>query len=264
MLLDMIHGVIARRVLLNFRIDPDVMARALPQPFRPKLYHGHAIGGVCMIRFQHLRPRFIPRWLGTSSENAAHRVAVEWNNGHELREGVFIPQRNTASRFNHALGGRVFPGVFSRSEFQVNESAESISIRICDDEGEAVRFRANLKAEHSPNSVFPTIQEAANFFSLGATGYSLCRDGRNFEGMELRSLSWKIAPLDVKEACSRWFTNTHRFPAGSVEFDCALVMHDIPHEWHSRPKILPPKATSTSAHGNKSSTANSTAASASG
>lgn len=238
MLLDMIHGIIARRVLLNFRVDPDVMARSLPPPFRPKLYKGHAIGGVCMIRFQHLRPRFTPQWLGTTSENAAHRVAVEWDEGDQLREGVFIPQRNTASLFNRALGGRVFPGVFSKSEFEVNESTEAISIRILDNEGEAVRFRGSFAPHHSNSSIFPTIEDAANFFSLGATGYSVCRDGKNFEGMELRSLSWKIAPLEICEAYSRWFADIQRFPAGSVEFDCALVMRDIPHEWHSRPRIF--------------------------
>jgi hypothetical protein len=234
----MIHGVIARRVLLNFRIDPGVMAKVVPPPFQPKLYRGHAIAGVCMIHFQHLRPRFVPRWLGMSSEDAAHRVAVEWKDGTKLREGVFIPQRNTASRFNQALGGRVFPGVFSKSEFEVNESAQSISIRILDSEGEAVRFSGNPGKAHSSKSIFPTVEEAANFFSLGATGYSLSRDEKNFEGMELRSLSWKIAPLEVREAYSRWFATTQRFPAGSVEFDCALLMRNIPHEWHSQPCIL--------------------------
>ena len=233
----MIHGVIARRVLLNFRIDPEIMARSLPPPFRPKLYDGHAVGGVCMIRFQHLRPRFVPQWLGTTSENAAHRVAVEWNDGNELREGVFIPQRNTSSRFNQTLGGRVFPGVFARSRFEVSEQRESISIRIIDEHGDAVRFRGHPAADLASGSIFRSLDEAANFFSLGATGYSLCRDGKNFEGMELRSLSWKIAPLEVREAYSRWFANPERFPAGSVEFDCALVMRDIPHEWHSRPRI---------------------------
>lgn len=68
MLLDTIHGVIARRVLLNFRIDPEVMSKALPPPFRPKLYRGRAIGGVCMIRFEELRPRFAPAWMGMASE----------------------------------------------------------------------------------------------------------------------------------------------------------------------------------------------------
>jgi len=29
-----------------------------------------------------------------------------------------------------------------------------------------------------------------------------------------------------------------RFPASSVAFDCALVMRDIPHEWHTEPDLI--------------------------
>lgn len=238
MLLDTIHGVIGRRVLLNFRMDPEVIGRHLPHPFRPKLYKGYAVGGVCMIRFDQLRPRFTPGWLGMRSENAAHRVAVEWEEGGEHREGVFIPQRNTASRFNKALGGRVFPGVFAMSRFDVQEDNSSISIRIVDESGvEQVRFAGEISEEHTSSSVFGTLEDAANFFSLGATGYSIGRDGRSFEGMELRSLSWRISPMRMRHAYSHWFASPQRFPVGSVEFDCALLMRNIPHEWHSRPKI---------------------------
>ncbi len=120
--LDTIRGVMSRRVLLNYRLDPDVLQRALPAPFRPKLYRGRGIGGVCMIRFKGLRPRFLPSWLGMGSENAAHRVAVEWDEDGELREGVFIPRRDTNSWFNKTLGGRVFPGIFNRSTFEVREA----------------------------------------------------------------------------------------------------------------------------------------------
>jgi hypothetical protein len=176
--------------------------------------------------------------MGMSSENAAHRVAVEWEAASGLRDGVFIPQRNTESMFNQALGGRVFPGVFSRSRFEVKENSDSVSIRIVDEEGiDQVRFAGDLAEGHEAHSLFATLDEAANFFSLGATGYSLCRDGRNFEGMELRSLSWRISPMRMREAYSRWFSNSELFPSGSVEFDCALVMRNIPHEWNSRPRI---------------------------
>ena len=44
------RGIIDRRILANFHIDPDVMACNLPAPFRPKLANGYAIGGICLIR----------------------------------------------------------------------------------------------------------------------------------------------------------------------------------------------------------------------
>ena len=74
MKLPRIKGVIDRRMLVNFRIDPDAAAAQIPQPFRPMLIDGSAIGGICLIRLKHIRPVFLPRLLGIRSENAAHRA----------------------------------------------------------------------------------------------------------------------------------------------------------------------------------------------
>jgi len=237
-LVDMVHGTIARRILLNYRIDPECLSRVLPRPFRPNLYRGKAIGGVCMIRFQGLRPRFVPSWLGITSENAAHRIAVTWEDNGQTKEGVFIPRRDTNSWFNKTLGGSVFPGIFDRSLFQVNESDTQVRVRIEREDGEEEILFAGHRAEAIPStSLFPTIEEAAGFFSLGATGYSATRENGRYHGMELRCLDWTIQPLVVDEARSRFFGDPDRFPPGTVEIDCALLMRGIAHEWHSRPDL---------------------------
>jgi hypothetical protein len=237
-LLDTIRGVISRRVLLNYRINPDALRCALPAPFRPKLYRGYGIGGVCMIRFKGLRPQFLPSWLGLGSENAAHRVAVEWDEDGVPREGVFIPRRDTNSWFNKALGGRVFPGIFNRSTFEVDETGGRVAVRIVRaDGGEEVAFAGRPAGRLPESSVFPTLDEAAGFFSLGATGYSATRRAGHYHGMELKCLTWSIEPLEVESARSCFFGDAVRFPAGSVELDCALLMRDIDHEWHSRPDL---------------------------
>src|ERR1700683_3947440 len=110
MQIPIIRGLIDRRILVNFRADSDVLARLLPAPFRPKLVNGMGMAGVCLIRLKSIRPRFLPAFLGISSENAAHRIAVEWDEDGETTEGVFIPRRDTSSRLNTLLGGRLFPG----------------------------------------------------------------------------------------------------------------------------------------------------------
>jgi hypothetical protein len=237
--LDTIQGVIARRVLLNYRIDPSVLAQVIPAPFRPKLYRGHAIAGVCMIRFRDLRPQFMPSWSGMTSENAAHRVAVEWDEDGEPREGVFIPRRDTNSPFNHALGGRVFPGIFNRSTFDVRDAQGAVTVRIIRaDGGEEIAFSARPADRLPTSSIFPSVAEAAGFFSMGATGYSATHREGHYHGMELKSLSWSIEPLEVEHARSCFFDDTTRFPRGSAELDCALIMRDIDHEWHSRPDLF--------------------------
>ena len=238
MLVDIVHGTIARRILLNYRIDPGVLARVLPPPFRPNLYCGKAIGGVCMIRFQGLRPRFVPSWLGLESENAAHRIAVTWQQHGQTQEGVYIPRRDTSSWFNATLGGRVFPGIFDRSQFRVHDSGPRVRVQIArEDGGEQVLFSGHLADAMPSTSLFRTIEEATNFFSLGATGYSATRVAGHFHGMELRCLDWTIQPLAIDEARSRFFGDQETFPPGSVELDCALLMRGIAHEWHSKPDL---------------------------
>ena len=74
-----IRGSIDRRILANFRVDPEVLATILPSPFRPQTVNGFGIAGICLIRLKHIRTKNFPAFLGISSENAAHRIAVEWD-----------------------------------------------------------------------------------------------------------------------------------------------------------------------------------------
>src|SRR5439155_19935523 len=95
-----VRGIIRRRLLVNFRLDPDVAQRQLPAPFRPKLHDGRAVAGICLIRLEEIRPRRFPRLAGFSSENAAHRFAVTWSDEGGEREGVYIPRRDSGSLMN--------------------------------------------------------------------------------------------------------------------------------------------------------------------
>ena len=238
MFLDMIHGTIDRRVLLNYRFDPDALQKTLPKPFRPKLYQGHGIGGVCMIRFAHLRPQYVPTFLGVNSENAAHRITVEWEQDNETKEGVFIPRRDTNSFFNKNLGGKIFPGIFNRSQFIVSETSKSIAIKIIRPDGKPqIDFMGKIVDQISPTSIFPSLDEATKFFALGATGYSATKAEGYYHGMELRTLKWSIEPMAIDHATSDFYDNRDIFPMGSVKLDSALVMRNIPHEWHSRPDL---------------------------
>lgn len=238
MFLDTIHGIIDRRILLNYRLDPATLQQILPPPFRPKLYRGTGIGGGCMIRFKGLRPRLIPQWLGMGSENAAHRFAVEWEQDGVAKEGVFIPRRDTNSWFNKHLGGRVFPGIFQKSHFASQETASSISLRVVRADGETeISFSGHVTEFLPSTSAFASLAEATGFFSLGATGYSATNTENHYHGMDLESENWSVTALEIEAAHSRFFDNTSRFPPGTAELDCALLMRDIKHQWRSQPDI---------------------------
>ena len=119
MQLPVMRGLIARRLLVNYRVEPQTLEWLLPAPFRPKLVAGFAVAGICLIRLEQMRPEFLPSFVGVASENAAHRIAVEWTDADgSVREGVYIPRRDTSSRLNTLVGGRLFPCMHHHADFR--------------------------------------------------------------------------------------------------------------------------------------------------
>jgi hypothetical protein len=239
MQIPVIRGTIDRRILVNFRVDPDVLEQILPSPFRPKLINGMGMAGVCLIRLKHIRPRFLPSFPGISSENAAHRIAVEWDQDGENREGVFIPRRDTSSRLNTLLGGRLFPGVHHHARFQVDEPDDHLRVVVDSDDGRAhLLVEGHVGTELPSTSIFTSLAEASRFFERGSVGYSVTRKPGEFDGLELRSFTWRVRPLVVEQVESSFFEDQSLFPVGSVEFDSALLMRQIEHEWHRRGSLV--------------------------
>jgi hypothetical protein len=233
-----VRGIIDRRILVNFRVDAALLARLLPAPFRPKLVNRAGLAGVCLIRLKHIRPRFLPPFLGVSSENAAHRIAVEWEDHGELREGVFIPRRDTSSRLNTLAGGRLFPGVHHHAAFRVQEHDDRYRVELnSDDRRTHLLVEGQVAEELPPTSAFGSLKEASDFFERGSLGYSATAQPGQFDGLELRSFDWRVRPLAVERVESSFFEDRALFPPGSVEFDCALLMRGIEHEWHGRGRL---------------------------
>lgn len=218
-----VHGIIRRRLLVNFRLDPDVAQAHLPKRFRPKLQHGWAVAGICLIRLEEIRPKFLPRIVGLSSENAAHRFAVTWTDDTGEHEGVYIPRRDSGSLINHLAGGRVFSGEHHRAHFDVTDSGDAIDIRMRSADGAvSLHVAASLATDLSPGSIFSSVQEASDFFEPGSLGYSPLADG-TLEATRLTTYEWSVQPLRVDAVESSYFDG--------AAFDCALVMRNIAHEW---------------------------------
>jgi hypothetical protein len=234
-----IRGVIDRRILANFRVEPEAIRRVLPPPFRPKLVRGKAIGGVCLIRLAQLRPSFLPLPWGAGSENAAHRIAVEWEDADgRTREGVYIPRRDTSSRFNALAGGRLFPGLHHHASFTVVETGDYLSVALISDDGDTrVRVAGRVADALPASSVFASVDEASQFFAAGRLGYSATRTPGRYDGLELACRDWHVEPLAAEAVESSFFQDAARFPPGAAEFDCALVMRGIEHEWHGREEL---------------------------
>ena len=230
-----VNAVIRRRLLINFRVRPEAVVELLPAPFEPRLVDGWAMAGICLIRLGSLRPGGIPAVLGLGTENAAHRIAVQWADEMGQRQGVYIPRRDTNSALVRALGGRVFPGVYERASFSITEGQSSVSVRVKSADGKANAFVSGRISDClAANSVFRSLDEASRFFEEGSLGFSPAEGADRLDGLELISKWWQAQALQIEAWESAFFGNTDQFPYGSVEFDSALIMRGIPCRWQSR------------------------------
>ncbi len=229
-------SVIERRILINYRVDPDIAAALLPPSLEPQIQHGWAVGGICLIRLGHTRPRWAPTRLGLRSENAAHRIAVRWHGSGGEQTGVYIPRRDSGSWANVIGGGRVFPGHHGSARFDVQETAREMRVSYAGRDGVAyVDASVTVAEKFAGTELFPDLPAASEFFRTSPQGFSPRRtrtDG-GLEGVELSSADWHVEPLTIDSVRSSYFDDVARFPAGSAVLDSALLMRDLPVSWHA-------------------------------
>ncbi len=234
-----IRATIQRRILVNYRVEPDVLASLLPEPFRPVLVDGYGVAGICLIRLGGIRPAGLPPGLGVTSENAAHRVAVHWDTPDGPVTGVYIPRRDTSSRLTVILGGRAFPGWHHRARFDVEESDRGLRVEMRSRDGDVeVAVAARRTVDVMEGSLFGTVEEASAFFRCAPVGYAATPRAGVFDGVELTAERWSIAPLRLDEARSSFFDDPVRFPPGTAILDSAFLMADLATAWRAQPKLI--------------------------
>jgi hypothetical protein len=233
-----VAGVVERRLLVNYRLDADAAARCLPEPFRPQLVGGAAVAGICLIRLGHLRPHRLPDLVPFTTENAAHRFAVEWDEGGETRTGVYIPRRDTDSLLTTLVGGRLFPGEHHRARFDVREDETRLRVAfVSRDRTARVAVDVEVTPSLEGSRLFADVASASAFFEAGSVGFSATHDAGRYDGLALRTDAWAVDPAVVHTARSSFFEDPVAFPPGTAEVDCALVMRKVPVVWDSLPAL---------------------------
>jgi hypothetical protein len=224
-----IDSTIERRLLVNYRADPEVVQTFLPAPLRPQLISGRAVAGVCFIRLGALRPVGVPASLGLRTENVAHRFAVEWDDETGTRVGVYVPRRDSDSLLTVTGGGRIFPGRHFRARFDIEEQSETMRIQVHSTDGRVDLDAQVASAAHLTSQLFGSTEAAVDFFRAGSLGLSPGNDG--LDGVRLHCPNWVATPVRVLAMRSSLFDDQSRFRKGTCELDSALLMQDLAARW---------------------------------
>jgi hypothetical protein len=232
-----VNSLIERRLLVNYRISPEYAAPLIPEPLRPLLVSGHAVGGLCFIRLGQIRLSKTPRILGFTTENVAHRFAVEWDDADGTHTGVYIPRRDTDSWITSAVGGRAFPGLHHPARFRAEETGGKIQIDVLSRDHKVRIAVESEPAQSLKSDLFGSIDAAVEFFRNAAVGFSPAAGGEVLEGVRLECSSWVARPMTITGINSSLFDDTSRFPSGACILDSALVMQNLPASWVTCPSL---------------------------
>ena len=71
---------------------------------------------------------------------------------------------------------------------------------------------------------FGSFDEVSEFFRKGDCGFSCSLRGDELEGLQLKTLKWEMVPMEVESQRCAFYSDSQRFPAGSLDFDCGLLM----------------------------------------
>lgn len=232
-----LRAVMERRLLVNYRVDPELLASLLPASFRPVLVGGYGVAGICLIRLAGIRPAGVPAGAGLTSENAAHRVAVCWDSKEGPVTGVYVPRRDTSSRLAALAGGRLFPGWQHLARFRAEEHDGRFRVQADSRDGVVrILVAGHLTDDLPPGSIFADLDSASRFFRCAPVGYATPTEGR-FDGVKLETAGWGLRPLHLEEISSSFFDDPGRFPRGTAVADSAFLMGGLATTWRPLPEL---------------------------
>ena len=232
-----LDATIERRLLINYRVDPEVITRLLPAPFMPRLVDGQAMAGICLLHLRQARPAGLPAQLGIETQGVAHRIAVKWPSADgTMVDGVFIPRRDSGSWMVATAAGKSL--ATRRADFAIMETNDAFDIAMTSRDGGGSLHVIGRVIGDFTDSALGSLDDALTFFRNGGPGFSPAPHGR-FSGIDLKAASWHFDPLEVTDMKSSWFDDAGRFPTNSVIFDSGLVMRRTLSQWRSVADIVP-------------------------
>jgi hypothetical protein len=232
--LPVLNGIIDRRILINYRVRPDVVKALLPPHLEPLIINGYASAGICLLRLKNIGIKHSPSFLRITSENAAHRFLVKYMDSGKEVHGVYIPRRDTDSKLNVLLAGKMFSWPHYPAKFEIQESDDNYAVKVeSDDHNTSLQVQTTLTTLFPIDSMFDSLEHASSCFHNCTMGISPSTMPKRFKKIKLKTKTWEVKPLQVHAIRSSFYGNTSLFPTGSIEFDNAMLMKGIEHEWHS-------------------------------
>ena len=106
-------------VSLNYAVEPERLARLLPAPLEPEVFHGTAWVQVLMSSLRDMRPQGLSPLVGVCFYQVSYRAAVRYRNANgEWRRGGYFVRSETSDPVMRRVGNAL-------KEFKFHEFGEA-------------------------------------------------------------------------------------------------------------------------------------------
>ncbi|MEM8883123.1 MAG: DUF2071 domain-containing protein [Planctomycetota bacterium] len=214
-----IRARLRERFVINFRVDPDVLQRRLPDWLAPQLIDGAAVASYCLLDLDQVTFGPVPDKLGVRNRNCAQRYGII-----DTRSGepcVYVAERNTDSRLGSFITGLGFPGHHPRLDVAMDAVDDGWRIEVGDG-GATPLFAARLQpASETRSTLFPSTDAFAAFLAGGVRSYCPATDAAKLNVVDMHKQDTHYEPLvavDIEDRIVRDWLELD----GPLAFDSAF------------------------------------------
>jgi hypothetical protein len=229
------RGRIADGLFVNYRISPQALAAFDLGPLDWDTHAGAAFLSVCLLRYAHLGPAWLPRVLHQrDSREVLYRLTVRGSHaGKPLRGSLSLLNQNS-SRLVVAAGKRMGMHKFVHADVRLAVRRGMLSV-----DAPGMRFAASLPSSHfapPATSLFENLREAESYLLNLSGNLFMVPDGTS----RLQPVSHSGGKATFLEPSEARFDLLEPWAdAGLLEFDSVLHIRNLRLSWAPPHQLAP-------------------------
>lgn len=195
-----VRAQLAERLIFNFRLPPEALARFLPEPWLvPEVVGGFGIASFCMLDLRGITVAPLPTAIGLRSISCAPRFAVMDHSTSPPRPAVYVTERWSSSAFGSWFTSLGFSAPHPYAPVSWKRSGEEVRVTVVSPKRGPV-FSARLQhSETFQSEVFESATVFASFIARGVSSYGLSRHPGRLTMVDLHKTDNTYSPLVVDE-----------------------------------------------------------------
>jgi hypothetical protein len=195
-----VRARLAERLIFNFRLPPEALAKFLPEPWLiPQVVGGFGIASFCVLDLRGITVAPLPTAVGLRSISCAPRFAVMDLSTSPPRPAVYVIERWSSSAFGSWFTSLGFSAPHPYARVSWERSGEEVRVAVVSPRRGPVLSARVRHAGEFRSAVFDSAAGFASFIAQGVSSYGLSRHPGRLTKVDLHKTDNTYTPLAVDE-----------------------------------------------------------------